>query len=168
MSVSASAGAQRLSAVTGTDVLSTYQVWTPWGEGSTSLDLAGSWTLTGSFRRDTGFFPGLTNETYITNSGLVSVGGLLATRLDLTFSGGLAGGSVPDVTNVPSSYTTATGSAQLRFALTRTLALVGGYSHYWYDYKDTVLPEGFPPQFSRKTARIGLSFWLPLYGRASR
>ena len=49
---------------------------------------------------------------------------------------------------------------------TGTLALTVGYQYYDYDFgANANLVEGVPQQFSRNVGAVGLTVWLPLYGR---
>ena len=62
-----------------------------------------------------------------------------------------------------------TGTARLRLALSRGVALSAQYLFYRYRFgQANVLPEQLPPYMERQGLRIGLDVWLPLPGNARR
>ncbi len=165
--VSASGGAMRLESLTGTGPTQTlFQIWTPFAEFSTRLDLGRNWNLGGQYRRAAQTLGGLSTEAFVNDGGTFTLSGLLTRRLDVAFIGGVARGATA-AAGGSSTYSTATGSTQLRFALNRMFSAVASYHYYHYDFNDTVLPEGVAPVFGRNAVRVGVSMWLPLYGSSA-
>jgi hypothetical protein len=167
--VSFSGGAMRLESLTGTGPTQTlYQIWTPFGEFSTRLDLGRDWNLGAQYRRGAQTLGGLSTEAFVNDAGTFTLSGLLTRRLDVAFIAGVARGATASGVDTNSTYLTTTGSTQLRFALSRMLSTVVSYHYYHYNFHDTVLPEGLAPVFGRNAVRVGVSVWLPLYGRYDR
>jgi hypothetical protein len=162
----AEAGGLRVES-SGAPVNERYQIWTPFVSARTQIDVSNAWYIYGSYQRAAETVPGLelgdAAEAYVTDTANASLTGQLSERIDLVLSGGLATGSVGGGRS-RSHYRTSGGSVQFRVALTRSLAAVTSYHHYQYEFTDTVLPDGFPPRYSRNAIRIGLTVWLPLYG----
>jgi hypothetical protein len=161
----AEAGALRVES-SGAPSNERYQIWTPFVEARTQVDVSDTWYLFGSYQRAAETVPGLEGaaaEAYITDTVNASLAGLLSDRVDLVLSGGLAAGSVGGGSS-RSHYRTTGGSVQIRVALTRSFSVVTSYHHYQYEFTDTILPEGFPPSYNRNAIRVGLALWLPLYG----
>jgi hypothetical protein len=77
------------------------------------------------------------------------------------FSNGRAGG-----TNSSGTYENYAGSVQLRYALSRVCATSVYYDYYIYDFQNVPdLPTNFLANFDRHAIRVGITLWLPLYGR---
>ena len=55
------------------------------------------------------------------------------------------------------------GSSRLQYAMSERWGLFGTYSYYHYEFgSDVPLPTGLLPEVGRHSARIGVSYWLPL------
>jgi hypothetical protein len=142
-----------------------YTLWTPFVQATTQVDTWRNWNFVGTYRRGAQALSGIDSaEAFVTDSASASLGGLVNSRVDLVFSGGFSIGSVGEGVESQSDYTTASGSVQVRVAVTRMLALVTSYHHYRYRFDDTLLPPGLPSNYQRNALRVGLSLWLPLYG----
>jgi hypothetical protein len=163
LSVTVDGGALNLESVTGEDA-TPYSRWAPFVQLSTRLDLARSWNLSGNYRRGSDTLEGLTTEAFINDAGTGTLSGLLSRRLELAIIGGVARGTTAAQGGVNSKYLTTTASTQLRFAMSRILSAVVSYHYYQYNFDNTVLPEGVAPRFDRNAVRVGLAFWLPIYG----
>ena len=91
----------------------------------------------------------------------MSVAGGVTSRLRFSASGGYSAGELTRELNRTDNYT---GSARLEFALTQIMALSGEYSYFRYRFDNTLgLPTGIQQRFDRRSARIGLTLWLPLF-----
>jgi hypothetical protein len=56
-------------------------------------------------------------------------------------------------------------SGEIRYAMANWSALFATYAFYHHRIEDlSLLATGFPPRYDRHSVRVGVSFWLPLYG----
>ena len=55
-------------------------------------------------------------------------------------------------------------NGEVRYALSHWAAVFGAYAFYHHRIDDETLVTGFPPRYERHSARIGVTFWLPVYG----
>jgi uncharacterized protein involved in copper resistance len=71
----------------------------------------------------------------------------------------------------PSQFTSYTGDARLRYALTRNWAPYVEYLFYYYNFnqsaftQNAVTPAGLPPSLTRNGVRFGVTLWLPMRHR---
>jgi hypothetical protein len=132
------------------------------GDGRISREIGRTWLATASYRRSVGLIAGFPQPMF--SDGLaLSVTGSATQRLVISASGGFSNGEMTDVT-IPNHNENYSASLQMQLALTRMLALNGGLGFYRYRFDNTVgLPVGIQPAFDRRSARIGLSVWLPVY-----
>jgi hypothetical protein len=135
----------------------------PSGYANTRVDVARTWSISADYRRAVSVLEGLTAEPFNTDAGLLRVGGFLGSRSELVFSGAYSVGAVvvPESTAKFDSYT---GTAQWRFMLTRSWAVIVSQSVYAYRLHGLVLPEGLLDRLDRNATRVGMTFALPLYG----
>jgi hypothetical protein len=133
------------------------------GDGGFSIPLSHTWFVTTSVRR------GLEYETnfptpVVNNAARVSVTGLVTNRVEVVFSAGYARGE--SVFNQATlSYDTYTGEVGVRYAMSRNLALNGGYLYYNYNIHNVLLLPGLPPGLIRNGVRAGLTLWTPALRR---
>jgi hypothetical protein len=125
-----------------------------------SHDLRHDWTAALSYRRGSG----LSGDRSALNQAAIDVRGSAGRRVDLTLAGGYSDGeyglSVFDKRNK-----TYFGSARLRMALTRRIAVYAESSLYQYDLRGlTSIPAGSPLHLDRRALRAGVTLWLPLLG----
>jgi len=133
------------------------------GDGGFSIPLSQTWFVTTSIRR------GLEYETnfatpVVNNAARVSVTGLVTSRVDVVIGGGYARGE--SVFNRETlSYETYTGEVTVRYAMSRTIALNGGYLYYNYNSHNALLLPGLPPGLIRNGVRVGFTLWAPALRR---
>jgi hypothetical protein len=134
------------------------------GDGGFSIPLSYTWVATASIHR------GLEYETsfptpVVNNGATVGVTGLLTSRVDVTISAGVSRAeSILNSTTL--SINAYTGEANVRYALSRTLALTGGYLYYYYMMENGVLLlPGVPPGLKRNGVRVGFTLWAPALQR---
>jgi len=133
------------------------------GDGGFSIPLSQTWFATTTIRR------GLEYETnfptpVVNNAARVSVTGLVTSRVDVVVGGGYARGE--SVFNRETlSYETYTGEVTVRYAMSRTIALNGGYLYYNYNTHNRLLLPGLPPGLIRNGVRVGLTLWAPALRR---
>ena len=73
------------------------------------------------------------------------------------------------VTVTRPTYKTYAATAGLAFALSRAWQLDASYGYYYYDLgSQAALPPIAAPQADRQSIRVGLSYWLPLWGNEVR
>jgi hypothetical protein len=129
-------------------------------------EIGRTWTGRVAYRRGLQFVPGFSDPLFA-DTFESSIGGLISRRLSATAGGGYSGGQAG--LNPDADYRTWTGSAELRFAMNRFLALSAEYSYYNYRFADSVvLPVEVPGRLDRHGFRVGLNGWLPLVGTRSR
>jgi hypothetical protein len=132
------------------------------GDARISREFGRTWLATGSYRRGVGLIPGF-GQPIFSDGAAVSVAGDVTPRVTLSFNGGYAAGELV-ATRVSNRNTTLSTSMRMQYALTRMLALSGDLSYGHYSFDSVVgLPMGIEQQFDRRSARIGLSLWLPLF-----
>ena len=135
----------------------------PSGNANVRVDVARTWSISADYRRGASVLEGLTAETFITDTGIVRVGGFVASRSELAFSAAYSNGAaiVPEST---AKFDTYTGTVQLRFMLTRWWAALVSQNVYAYQLHGFDLPEGLLARLDRNATRVGMTFDLPLYG----
>jgi hypothetical protein len=83
----------------------------------------------------------------------------------VTISGAYASGE-SIVSREALAFDTYTGDVNVRYAVTRTLAVFGEYFYYFYDIQNgALLLPGMPPGLKRNGVRVGLTFWMPTVRR---
>jgi hypothetical protein len=138
--------------------------WLPSGRGGVSLDLGRTWTVGADYRRALAVLYGVTADSYFTDAASVSAGGLIGSRLDVTFFGAYATGRAVLTEASGGRYETHAFTGQVRYAMARSCAAVANYSYYKHQFRAvTDLPEAFPPRLERSTVQVGLAFWVPLH-----
>jgi hypothetical protein len=131
------------------------------GSARAGFDVGRTWNVSADYRRGVRQLPGLQRPSF-TDDGQATIAGFVGRLLDLTFSGQYSRGE----TGFSSSYgfTSASGSVQARWAVSRLVAISGTYIFYHYDFSTSaVLPDGMSHRFNRHALRLGLDLWLPLY-----
>jgi hypothetical protein len=120
-----------------------------------------SWEARAHYNRSASFVDGF-REPVQSNTALASVVGVPVRRLDfaanVTYAFGAVGFSGDD-----NDFDTTTASAQLRWALTRNVAVFGQYFYYTYRFDSgVVLPGSLSRDFERRGWSVGVTAWLPL------
>ena len=135
----------------------------PSGHVNLRVDVVRTWSMSADYRRATSLIEGLTAETFITDTGLLRVGGFVGSRLELAFSAAHSNGAaiVPGSTAKFDSYS---GTIQLRFMLTRWWSATVNQNVYAYQLHGFNLPPGLLPRLERNATRVGMTWNLPLYG----
>jgi hypothetical protein len=140
---------------------------TPSGYASARLDFARSWNLAGDYRRTVSAPQGAAPQAFISDAALITSGGYptrwLETVVSFGYSNGVTGGTADGVE--PGRYDAYTGTAQIRFRLTRFWSALVSGSRYQYTLNG-VASESLrvAPRLDRNSLRVGISWQLPLYG----
>jgi hypothetical protein len=137
--------------------------WTPSGHAAVGLDVGRSWLFSLDYRRGVSVLDGISLETFVTDSGAISLGGYLGHRVSTTLSAAYSNGGAG--AGGDGQYNSLDLRAQLDVAVTRWCAAVLLYNYYDYHLRDVVdLEPDVPASFDRNAVRIGITLWLPLYG----
>jgi len=119
-----------------------------------------TWQARVSYRRGIEYVVDIP-EPVFADSMSVGIDGFVTRRVDVSASAGYSSGqSVLNTSEL--AYDTYTGTARVRYALTRLAALYGEYLYYFYDFAEgTPLLLGVPPGLERHGVRVGFTVWLP-------
>jgi hypothetical protein len=140
----------------------TGQVFRLQGEGAVDYQFRRTWRASGSYRRGVEYVPVLI-EPIFADAARADLSGLLARRVDLSLSAGFAAGESA-LSGAADQLDTYTGTARVRFALTRALALYTEYFYYFYDlHGSTQLAPELPNTFEQHGIRAGLTLWVAVF-----
>jgi hypothetical protein len=143
-----------------------FNYWAPAARAAASIDLWRSWGFSADYRRSLTVLESVSLDSYYAHAGTVRFGGYLTSRFDVNLTAGLARGRANGtVEGETGRYENYTGVLQARYALTRTLATVVTYNYYQYHLSGVTVDPLIPLSAERNMIRVGLSLWLPLYGR---
>ena len=133
------------------------------GSATLSHQLSRRWALVGDYRRDVSTFAG-SEVPYLSDGVTGALTGVLTQKLGLAVSGGyLGGGAVADIEN---GYGGWTGTANLRYRLSRYVPIFVEYVFYRYAFDGVAgLAPGFPFLTNRHGIRAGLWYSVPIVGR---
>jgi hypothetical protein len=135
----------------------------PTVSGSVELRFLPTWGVALGARRDVIVLGGLSSEPFESDAATLTVTGTAWRRLTVGATGGLTRGRVSGAG--PGDYDQTVLNAQMGYGFGSRVGLVVGYAYNTHELRDvTVAASAFPSQFSRHSARVGLTFWLPLYG----
>jgi hypothetical protein len=131
--------------------------------GAAQLDLGRTWSLLGEFRREVQTLEGVTQQSFITDVAMLTMGGYLGRSIVVALSGSYFDGN-PHQGDV-GSFASRGGTGQIQYLLARCCALVTSYSYYWHHLRgiDTIALS-YPTRFDRNTVRFGLVVDVPLIG----
>jgi hypothetical protein len=132
------------------------------GDGAVDYQFSRTWRASASYHRGVDYVAVLT-EPVFADSARADLSGLITRRLDVSVSAGYAVGESA-LTQNSSQLDSYTGTARLRFALTRALALYTEYFYYFYDLRGSshLAPE-LPNTFEQHGIRAGLTLWIPVF-----
>lgn len=122
-----------------------------------------TWSLSAVYDRGLQFSD-LLPEPFFVDSLRTQLDGLITPRLEFHAVGAYSNGQM-QVTVTRPTYITYSATTGLAFAFSRAWQLDATYGYYYYDLGDrATLPIEAASQVDRQTFRIGLSYWLPLWG----
>lgn len=120
-----------------------------------------SWTIEGT--REISVLGGLTPESFETTSATVRLDAAVTRRVILGVSGLYSAGSGMETSS--GAFETSSIRAQIQYGFGQCCGMFTSYSFYNHHLRDiSRLPPGFPEEYSGHTIRLGLTWWLPLYG----
>jgi hypothetical protein len=140
----------------------------PSATGALRLSWARTWSVTADYRRSVAALDGFSSEAFATNAAVVGLGGLVASRAELTFSIGYADGRASGQRF--GAFETYTGTSQLRLTLGSNWSGLVSHSYYRYAIRgvDPIFKD-LPAELGRNAVRVGLSLELPVAsGRPDR
>ena len=143
------------------------EFWARSGYGTVRIDLGRSWNVAGDYRRSTPPLQGVTPEAFVTDAGIISAGGFLSGWLESVFTAGYSNGAVGYGRQGQGvgHYDGYTGTAQLRFRLTRFWSALVSANHYQYRLNTAASDSlGVSPETHRNSVRVGIAWSLPLFG----
>jgi len=130
------------------------------GGAQLTHELGRTWQAFADYNRSVSFLDGFTSPS-LNDRASAGVGGLMGRRTDLSSGVSWSTGSIGLDEN---NYHAWHASAQVRFALTRGLALFGSYYYYMHEFGASVqLPRGVVSSLDRQGVRVGLTTWVPLW-----
>lgn len=135
----------------------------PTVSGTVQLSFLPIWSVALGARRDVTVLGSLSSEPFESNSVTLSLDATPSARFS---AGATAGYSSGGARRTPTGgFDQALVNARLQYALWASAGLTLGYSYNRYEFRDVaVVASAFPSRFSRQSVRLGLTFWLPLYG----
>jgi hypothetical protein len=163
MTFSGNAGATHVQTFSSLDNTTPIDYTTPAGYGSVRLDVGRTWAVSADLSRSVQMLEGLTLQSFVTTAASLWTGGTIGSKSNISITGTFADGK-PHEGDL-GSFRAYGATAQIQYLLSRCCSLVTSYSYYQHDIRDvTAVPVGFPSTFERNTVRVGMSFWLPLFG----
>jgi hypothetical protein len=134
------------------------------GDASVNHQIGRTWSVQGAYHRGIGYIQGFQAPVF-TDAYSAGATGFLSRRMDVTMSAAYSTGEAA-LTGAQSQFTTYTGDARLRYAVTRMWATYFEYLFYYYDFNQTlVTPLGLPPSLTRNGVRMGVTLWVPMRHR---
>lgn len=133
------------------------------GEAGLSYPISLRWLISTAYQRRIQTLAVLA-EPVATHGAQVRLAGVMGRRVDVAVQARYTrGASAAGVRG--NRLATAQGSARLRFALTRSIALSGEYLYYRYDFGGNLLAPDLPPFLERHGVRVGISMFAQPIGR---
>lgn len=135
--------------------------YTVTGRFELTHELARTWNARAGYNRGVGFRRGFSGPVF-SDDVAIGLTGLISRRLDVSITGAYSTGTVGIAAgdNGLESYT---GSAQLRFALTRFMAGFAEYTRASYRLDAAAALPGVTPAFDNSGVRVGLTLLAPVW-----
>ena len=134
------------------------------GSATLARSIGRTWSAAIGGVRDTQYVIGI-REPLLTDAANVGIGGQIVPRLRFTAGGNYMRGQRA-FGGSDERLVTKGASTRLTFALTQHVALYTQYSYYRYDIPAGFLFDvDFPPNFNRRSATFGITFWAPIINR---
>ena len=128
------------------------------------VDLGRTWAIAADGDRNVTVLDGVTLQSFLTDVGSLWLGGRIGGAWQAALTGSFSRGAPHH--GETGSYEAATVRAQLQYAMASCCAVLATYSYYSHLLHDIAsLAPGFPNRSENNAVRVGMSFWLPLYGR---
>jgi len=133
-------------------------------EGNATLTrrLGRTWAASTGAARGTSYIVGFTDPIF-TDSVTAGVGGQLGPRMQLSAGANYARGRSAFSSSSAGTLVSRSASTRLTVGINQHLGLYGQYSYYQYDVPDGFFTTvAFTQHQHRRSASVGLTFWLPL------
>ena len=135
--------------------------YTATGRFELTHEVGRTWNARAGYNRGVGFRRGFSGPVF-SDDVTVGVTGLITRRLDVSIAGAYSTGSV-GIAREDNGLESYTGSAQLRFALSRFLAGFAEYTRSSYRLDAAAVLPGVTPAFDNSGVRIGVSLLAPVW-----
>jgi hypothetical protein len=137
------------------------------GHVNLGREIGRTWNANAGYYRQVSYSD-VVHDPILSDSGTVSVSGLVSHRVQLTAALGLSTGVVGFAVG-GNDFRTYYGSISAQYDLTRHLALSFRYARYRYQFDSGVsLTPGVPSRSDRQMVSASVEFWEPLFYRARR
>ncbi len=124
------------------------------------VDITRTWSWTVDYERGYNYLPGF-GDPFFTDNVRTTIAGFMVRRVDMAFGVAYSNGSVGYIEK--GGYGSLSGTAQMRVAVNRTVAISGQALYYSYEFGAGVpLPPGYSTNFDRVGFRVGFELWLPM------
>ena len=131
--------------------------------GSVEWQFSQRWTVSVGGSHEATVLPGITPAPFTTDQASLQVSGTIVERLTLSMFGSFSKGTTLE--GQEGSYRASTATAQINYGLSRCCAMFTSFNYYDHRLQDlSNAATGIPGSYARYTARVGFSYWLPLYG----
>ena len=138
----------------------------PSGSARVRVDLGRTWSVAADADRNVTVLDGVTLQSFLTDVGSLWLGGRIGSAWQVAVTGSFSRGAPHE--GETGSYEAATARAQLQYVVSSCCSVLATYSYYSHLLHDiSSLAPGFPNRSENNAVRVGMSFWLPLYGRFS-
>jgi hypothetical protein len=128
------------------------------------LDIGRTWSVAADAHRDVTVLDAVTQQSFLTDVMSMWLGGTVGDTWGVVLSGSFSRGA-PHEGEI-GSFEATTGRAQLQYGFASCCTLVGTYSYYSHLLRDiSHLTPGFPNRAENNAVRVGMTLWLPVYGR---
>ena len=137
--------------------------WLPVVSGAFQANLSQAWDLSVTASHEVTVLTGVTPQPFTTDQVSTQVTGNLTDRLRIGLTGAYSQGTTVD--SGPGSFEGGTGTVQVQYGLARWCGVFSSYSYYEHRLREiSSAPASVPSQYGRHAVRVGVSFWVPLYG----
>jgi hypothetical protein len=121
------------------------------------------WSWSADGRRRITVLEGLSPEPFLTDAATTQLDGQPWGKIRVLAMGNYSHGR-SEITET-GEFEGVTGLAQVRYQATRYIEISGTYNYYAHRlFGVEVLQPAFPRKYTINAARVGVTFWLPLYG----
>jgi hypothetical protein len=135
----------------------------PAGSAGMQLRMSRRWRLSLDSSRNVTVLEGLDPQPFTTDAVSFGTTGRFGRRTELVVNAAYSHGRA--TMSDQGAFETAVGTVSLRQEIGFCCALTTSYAYYRHQLFDlTTVQVGFPSRHERSAVRVGLSFWVPLFG----
>lgn len=130
---------------------------------TSGVTLSRNWSVSTDGRRAITILEGVNPEPFLTDAATAHLDGRVTKNLRLITVAGYSHGRAR-VTGV-GEFESTSGAVELRYQRSRRFEVAATYSYYAHRLTDIVVVHpGFPTRYHLSSGRVGVTYWLPLYG----